>query len=51
MEKVQDLLVLVIERRIVIYINDGSFEEFVEDKEVCNIDEFFCLINFEISEE
>ncbi|XP_024392451.1 chloride channel protein CLC-e [Physcomitrium patens] len=50
-EKVQDPLALATERRTVIYTNDGSFEEFVEDKEVCNIDESLCLTNFEISEE
>lgn len=34
-----------------VYTKDGSSEEFVEEKGVCNIDESLCLANLEISEE
>ncbi|KAG0564110.1 hypothetical protein KC19_8G083600 [Ceratodon purpureus] len=50
-EAQEPLLTTSIDRKPNVYTNDGSVEVFVEEKDLCNIDESLCLANFEISEE
>ena len=51
-EEVQEPLLLAsIERKADVYTKDGTAQNFVEEKDLCNIDESLCLANFEISEE
>lgn len=51
-EEVQEPLLLAsMEMKVDVYTNDGSAEAFVEEKELCDIDESLCLANFEINEE
>lgn len=45
------VLVLATEGKTEVYTKDGMSEEFVEEKEMCNVDESLCIANFEISEE
>jgi len=44
-------LLLATEGKAEIYTKGGSPEDFVEEKDMCNVDESLCLANFEISEE
>lgn len=50
-EEGPQVLVLATEGKTEVYTKDGRSEEFVEEKDMCNVDESLCIANFEISEE